>query len=174
MTFAPPAVVLLALACGVIPLVGLPAARLVIGATRAPGRRMRWAAGLALAAWSIGTAAVAVSAQGTHWADVLAGALILSAALLASFTLWSLLAWGFTLSLLLHLADAGRPISAEDLMARYGGGGPEEFARNRAKILLAAALCVPCPDGVAPSWPGARLLGALARGLQCLFGMPVP
>src|SRR5437764_6602360 len=80
----------------------------------APGRRFVRAAALMWAAWA---AAMTATAPGA--VDLVTGVLLLATATLAAFTLWTLVAWGFTLSMLLALVRAGRPLTAEEWALAY-------------------------------------------------------
>src|SRR5262245_11072429 len=71
----------------------------------APGRRFVLSAALTWCAW---LAAMIGSAPDAT--ELVTGGLLLAAATLAGFTLWTLVAWGFTLSMLLALYRAGRSL----------------------------------------------------------------
>jgi len=75
--------------------------------------------------------------------DVIGGILLLATAVLLVYVFWSLLAWGFTLTLLTSLAQAGRPLTEEQWAAAYmQGGNLGAFARNRLKLLLGSGMVV--------------------------------
>lgn len=99
----------------------------------APGRRFVLAALLTCGGWA-GFLALQPSVS---LADLLASAMILFTALLVIFSFWCLLAWGFTVSLLMALARAGHPLSFAEWVAAYNGGGNvETFTRDRLSLLL--------------------------------------
>ena len=93
----------------------------------APGKRFVAAAAMAWMTW-----AVAMLAVSPVWVDLVTGALLLATASLAGFTLWTLIAWGLTLSMLLALARAGRPLSIEK-WAWNTRQAVDEFARDRSE-----------------------------------------
>ncbi|MBA4033165.1 MAG: hypothetical protein C0480_00975 [Bradyrhizobium sp.] len=75
--------------------------------------------------------------------DVVGGVLLLATAILLVYVFWSLLAWGFTLTLLTALAQAGRPLTEEQWAATYMQGGDlGTFAHNRLKLLLGSGMIV--------------------------------
>jgi hypothetical protein len=166
--FIPTLTVALSLAaCGLLPAVlcGLSHGPLKVVA---PGRRFVVAAGLTWAAWL-----VAVVAVSPGWVELVTGALLLATATLAGFTLWTLVAWGFTLSMLLALAHAGRPLSADEWARAYTGGKSlDAFARDRLGVLLRLGLAEVRGGEVAMTpcrgWAFARVTVALRK----LFGLP--
>src|SRR5262245_45114382 len=96
----------------------------------APGRRFVVVTSLAWCAW---LAAMIVSAPDA--VELVTGALLLATATLAGFTLWTLVAWGFTLSMLLALHRAGRPLTVEEWAAAYTRGKPlDAFTRDRLGV----------------------------------------
>jgi hypothetical protein len=75
--------------------------------------------------------------------DVVGGVLLLATAILLVYVFWSLLVWGFTLTLLTALAQAGRPLTEEQWAATYMQGGDlGTFAHNRLKLLLGSGMIV--------------------------------
>src|SRR4051794_11449564 len=92
-----PPVALSLVACGLLPVLLL---ALSHGPAKvaAPGRRFVLAALLAWAAW-----AAAMVAANPSAVDLLTGGLLLATATLAGFTLWTLVAWGFTVTMLVAL-----------------------------------------------------------------------
>ncbi|SDS22084.1 hypothetical protein [Bradyrhizobium canariense] len=82
--------------------------------------------------------------------DVLGGILLLATAIILSYVLWSLLAWGFTLTLLTALAQTGQPITSEQWAAAYMQGGDlSTFAHNRLKLLLGSGMVVSADGKIA-------------------------
>ena len=99
-------------------------------------------------------------------ADVFASLLIWLTALLVFFSFWSLLAWGFTVSLLLALTRAEKPMTFEEWVRKYTGGGTiETFARDRLDLLLRAGFARLDGDQVRllPGW------GLRVAWLACTF-----
>lgn len=87
--------------------------------------------------------------------DVIGGILLLATAILLVHVFWSLLAWGFTLTLLTSLAQAGRPLTQEEWAAAYMQGGDlGTFARNRLKLLLGSGMVVAAEDKVSTTAKG--------------------
>jgi hypothetical protein len=75
--------------------------------------------------------------------DYIAGAAIMLAATVLAFIAWSLIAWGFTLSMLLALAKAKRVARLDDWIRHYTGGADfRRLAADRAAVLLVARLAV--------------------------------
>jgi hypothetical protein len=154
-------------ACGLLPVVLV---ALSHGPFRiaAPGRRFVLAAALAWAAW---LAAMTVVAPG--WVDVVAGGLLLATATLAGFTLWTLIAWGFTLSMLLALDRAGRPLSAEEWALAHTRGKPlAAFTRDRLGVLFALGLAEVRGENVVMTAGRGRRVARIAGALRLLFGLP--
>lgn len=155
------------LACGCLPVVLLAVSH---GPSRvaAPGRRFILAAALTWVAWL-----AAMLAVGPGWMDVVTGGLLLATTTLVGFTLWSLVAWGFTLSMLLALDRAGRPLSAEEWVLEYTRGKPlEAFTRDRLGVLIALGLAELRGDEVVMRPRRGRLIARLTIALRTLFGLP--
>jgi hypothetical protein len=73
--------------------------------------------------------------------DVLGGVLLLATAILLCHVFWSLLAWGFTLTLLTTLARDDRPLTLEQWMSTYmQGGSLAGFADNRLRLLIGSGM----------------------------------
>lgn len=82
-----------------------------------------------------------------HSDDVLGGLFLLATAIMLFYVLWSLLAWGFTLTLLTSLAQASQPLTSDEWAAAYMQGGDlSTFAHNRLKLLLGSGM-VASSDG---------------------------
>lgn len=163
-----PAIALSLLAAGLLPVLVL---TLSHGPwkVRAPGRRFVAAAGITVLSW-VGLMFVP---DGPDPADVVAGGLLLAGALLAGFTLWTLVAWGFTLTMLLTLARAGRPLTLPEWVAGYTGGKPlAAFARDRLGVLFMLGLAH-ARDGRVVMTPGrGRPVARVAGLLRLVFGLP--
>lgn len=166
-TPAPPVAAAL-LACGLLPLVLLGVSR---GPLRvaAPGRRFAWAAGITWGLWVV----LAVTG-GPDGGGMVTGALVLAAATLAGFTLWTLLAWGFTLSLVRAVGRVGTPAAAAiDAATDADCLTPETFTRDRLGVLLRFGLAEVRGGRVVLTprwgWAAARLVTVL----RTLFGLPL-
>jgi hypothetical protein len=135
----------------------------------APGKRFVRAAVLTIVAW-VGLMFVPDQPAAV---DVIAGGMLVFTALLAGFTLWTLVAWGFTLTMLLTLAKAGRPLTADEWMRGYTGGKPAAaFARDRLGVLLRLGLAEVRGSDVVMV-PGRGRTFAVAAGLlRRVFGLP--
>jgi len=166
--FAPTLAVALSLAaCALLPVLLL---ALSHGPLRvdAPGRRFVVSAALAWAAWVAATTATAPGAV-----ELVTGALLLATATLAGFTLWTLVAWGFTLSMLLALDRAARPFSVEEWALAYTRGKPlDAFARDRLGVLLKLGLAELRGGEVVMTPRRGRLVARVAVVLRKLFGLP--
>ncbi|WP_249129554.1 hypothetical protein [Bradyrhizobium japonicum] len=87
--------------------------------------------------------------------DVLGGLFLLATAIMLCYVLFSLLAWGFTLTLLTSLVQAGRPLTSEQWAAAYMQGGDiGTFAHNRLKLLTGSGLVMTTDDKLAPTAKG--------------------
>jgi hypothetical protein len=134
----------------------------------APGRRFALAAGLTWVAWAGFMAGGAPDAV-----ELVTGALLLAAATLAGFTLWTLVAWGFTLSMLLALRRAGRPLTADEWALAYTRGRPlDAFARDRLGVLLKLGLAELRGGEVVMTAGRGRALARVTTLLRKLFGLP--
>jgi len=106
------------------------------------------------------------------WLELLSGALLLATATLAGFTLWTLIAWGFTLSLLQALDRGVRSLTVEEWALVYTRGRPfDVFARDRLGVLFMLGLAEPRGGNIVMTanrgWFLARLTGWFRR----LFGL---
>jgi hypothetical protein len=151
----------------------LPAVLLILShgplKVEAPGRRFVRAAGLTAAAW-VGLMLLPAAPES---ADVAVGALLLLTALLAGFTLWTLVAWGFTLTMLLTLARAGGPLREDGWVLGYTGGKPiAAFARDRLGVLFRLRLAEPRGEAVAVTPGRGRLLARVVGPCRAVFGLP--
>lgn len=106
-----------------------------------------------------------------HAEDVSGGVLLLATAMLLVYVLWSLLAWGFTLTLLTALAQARKPLTEEQWAAAYMQGGDlGTFAQNRLRLLLGSGMVVTADGRIAATAKGMAIvrlvkLVRLATGL---------
>jgi hypothetical protein len=86
--------------------------------------------------------------------DVLGGLFLLATALMLCYVLFSLLAWGFTLTLLTALVQAGRPLTSKQWVAYTQGGTLDSFAHNRLKLLVGSRLVVVTDGKLGPTSKG--------------------
>jgi hypothetical protein len=150
----------------------LPAVLLLVshGLTRigSPGRRFVVATLLTWAVW-----VMAMIALGPGWVDFTTGLFLLLTTTLAGFTLWTLIAWGFTLSMVLALARCGRPLSIEEWAEEYTRGKSlSAFARDRLGILLVLGLVEVHGERVIMTSTRGRIFAKSAAALRALFGLP--
>jgi hypothetical protein len=87
--------------------------------------------------------------------DLVSGLFLLATAMMLCYVLFSLLAWGFTLTLLTALVQAGRPLTSEQWAAAYMQGGDlGTFAHNRLKLLIGSGMVTTADDKLAPTAKG--------------------
>lgn len=135
---------------------------------RASGRRFRLGCISVLGLYAI---ACIVLPGPRNLGDVLGGLFLLATAMMFFYILFSLLAWGFTITLLTSLVQAGRPLDLEQWATAYMQGGDiGTFAHNRLKLLTGAGMVTTTDGKLAPTTKGltvARLvkLVRLATGL---------
>lgn len=104
-------------------------------------------------------------------ADVVAGALMISGAMIIWFNIWSILVWGFTLSLLTALAEAHAPLTKERWIAAYTGiSDASVFAHDRLGVLLKLKAARIERDQVRMTVLG-RLIALGGRLARLMFGM---
>jgi hypothetical protein len=114
---------------------------------RNAGHRFRVVGGTVLALYA---AACLILPGARDYGDALGGFLLLATAILLCHVFWSLLAWGFTLTLLTALARAEQPLTLEQWVSSYmHGGNLSGFARNRLRLLIGAGMIVPTGDQIA-------------------------
>jgi hypothetical protein len=134
----------------------------------APGRRFVLAAALTWGPW---LAAMLVAAPTA--VDLVTGGLLLATATLAGFTLWTLVAWGFTVSMLLALHRADRSLSVDEWVLAYTRGKPlTAFARDRLGVLLKFGLAELSAGEVVMTPRRGRAVAQAARLLREVFGLP--
>ncbi len=133
----------------------------------APGNRFIFAVAIT---WLLWIAAIIAIAPG--WVDWLTGALLLATATLAGFTLWTLVAWGFTVSMLVALCRSERRLSEEEWALAYTGGKPlAAFTRDRLGVLLKLRLAEVQGDQVVMSPRRGLLFAKATTFLRNLFGV---
>ncbi|VTT97521.1 Uncharacterized protein OS=Crocosphaera watsonii WH 8501 GN=CwatDRAFT_1333 PE=4 SV=1 [Gemmataceae bacterium] len=165
--FVPSAAVAAALAaCGLVPAFLIALSHGVLKVV-APGRRFVLAAALAWVAW---LATVPVTAPDA--VDLVTSVLLLATATLAGFTLWTLVAWGFTVSMLLALDRAAAPLTVDEWALAYTRGKPiDAFARDRLGVLFKLKLAETRGDVVVMTPVRGRLFALAAGTLRTLFGL---
>jgi hypothetical protein len=166
--FVPSAAVAAALAAsGLLPVFLISLSHGALKVT-APGRRFVLAAALAWAAWLATLPATSPDAV-----DLVTSVLLLATATLAGFTLWTLVAWGFTVSMLLALDRACGPLSVDEWAIEYTRGKPiDAFARDRLGVLFKLKLAEARGDSVVMTPARGRLFAVAAGTLRTLFGLP--
>ncbi|WFU28361.1 hypothetical protein QA649_19725 [Bradyrhizobium sp. CB1717] len=123
-----------------------------ITAIRGTGRRFRLGCLSVVVLFVI--ACVAIPGP-RHLDDVVSGVFLLATAMMLCYVLFSLLAWGFTLTLLTALARAGSPLTLEQWAAAYMQGGDlGTFARNRLKLLIGSGMVMMADGKLAPTAKG--------------------
>jgi hypothetical protein len=104
--------------------------------------------------------------------DVLGGVLLLATALLFWWVIWSLLAWGFTLTLLTALAEGGRPLTMNQWLTAYMQGGDlSTFARNRLQLLFGTGVAKRDGDHIVATRFGI-VAARCVRIMRFVFGVP--
>ncbi len=90
-----------------------------------------------------------------HLDDLVSGVLLLMTAMMLCYVLFGLLTWGFTLTLLTALVQAGRPLTSEQWAAAYMQGGDlGTFAHNRLKLLTGSGMVTMADDKLAATAKG--------------------
>ncbi len=133
-----------------------------------PGRRFL------VATLAIGVGwALAMCVMSPRWVELLTGGLLLATATLVAFTCWTLIAWGFTLSMLLALARAECPLQEQYWVQRYTGGRPlEALTRDRLGLLVKLGLARVDDGELILNLPRGRWLAQITMLLRQLFGLP--
>jgi hypothetical protein len=132
-----------ALAAAVVSGAAIPSLLVLLGngprIFRAPGPRFRAAVLSAVVLLLLGLLLIALTGGTVDFIDTIASIAIVGAAALLSFIAWSLLAWGFTLNMLLVLAAESRTISLGDWVAGFAGGADiGRLTIDRISVLLDA------------------------------------
>jgi len=174
MSILPPPPVLAA----VLALLLLPAALVALGhgAWRIDrlGVRFRLAAGAGALLWIALTGFWGGFGPGwgTRWGDLAAGLLILATGIWAAFCAWSLLAWSFTISMLITLVDAERPLDAEAWIGGFAGSrGLDAFMHDRLALLFALGVARRAGNVVTVTSPRGLLVARIANCTARMFGL---
>jgi len=166
-SFLPPP----ALAAAMVSGTAIPALLWLFGsgprAFRAPGPRFRAAVLFALLLLLLWLLLIALTSGTVDLIDTVAAVAIVGAAAILSFIAWSLLAWGFTLNMLLVLAAETRAMSLPDWVAGFTRGADiGRLTTDRISVLLGAGFVETAgPQGyvLTPRGGGAARLVQLAR-----------
>ncbi len=155
------------LAAAVLPVVAIVLAH-GFWKVRSPGRRFIVAVLASLATWMI----IVLNRDSVDAVDLLAGTLLLAAAILAGFTVWTLIACGFTVSMLQALARSDTSLTQETWIAAYTGGKPlVALAQDRLGVLFRLGLARQVGDRVVMTPVPGRLMAKAAAALRRLFGL---
>jgi hypothetical protein len=104
--------------------------------------------------------------------DYIAGAAIMLSATVLAFIAWSLVAWGFTLSMLLALAKQKRVGGLDDWIRHYTGGADfRRLAADRAAVLLGTRLAVTVEENVTRLTSLGRVAARFVAIGQWTFGI---
>ena len=126
-----------------------------IAATGGSGRRFRLGCVSIIAFYAI--ACIALPGQ-RRFDDVLGGLFLLGTAMMFCYILFSLLAWGFTLTLLTALVQAGRPLTLKQWAVAYMQGGDlGTFTHNRLKLLVGAGMVITADGSLTPTAKGVAI-----------------
>jgi hypothetical protein len=103
--------------------------------------------------------------------DVLSGILLLATAILLCHVFWSLLAWGFTVTLLTALARSPQPLTLQQWSSAYMQGGDfSGFAHNRLRLLIGTGMVI-SSDGRITLTPFGIITAGLARLIRFATGI---
>ena|ERR1700761_3350055 len=103
--------------------------------------------------------------------DALSGFLILATAMLFWNVIWSLLAFGFTLTLLTALVQAGRPLTRSQWVTAYMQGADlRKFARNRLQLLIGTGMAKYEGNNIVAT-PFGSFAATFVRSTRLLFGI---
>jgi hypothetical protein len=131
------------------------------------GARLKFAAAGMLVTW---LSLSMILAGNGPWPEVLCGGMIVLTAFLAGFSFWTLLAHGFTVSMLVTLAGAERSLSRDEWMSAYGGAGAEIFTQDRLGVLFRLGMVVESGGILRPTTRG-RVTGTLAHVGHLIFNI---
>lgn len=110
-----------------------------------------------------------------EWPDLLAAAVLLAASLLAGYTLWTLIVWGFTLAMLNVLEQRQQVDSIEGWCTAYAGhGGIDAFTLNRCSLLLAAGFARLPSSRELSMTPRGHLAVRFVKAVRWIFGLEKP
>ncbi len=135
-----------------------------------PRLRFKFFSLLILSIWTI-ICLHSLKDSGIGW-QWIAGVLVISSAVILFFLPWSVLCWGFTLSMLLRLAKSPKPLNQKQWAEAYAGAlGTRGLSKNRATILLAFGFARLDKDDLVLTRRG-RLSAGCLRLISYFFGIP--
>jgi hypothetical protein len=131
---------------------------------------------LSAAGASCGLLAALLFAMGqVEWPDLLAALVLLVASLLAGYTLWTLIVWGFTLAMLNVIEQRQHVGSIEAWCVAYAGDkGIDAFTVNRCSLLLAADFAELQSSRELSITPRGHLAAQLVKAVRWIFGLGRP
>lgn len=133
----------------------------------APGRRFLVAAALLGSMAGVGVLLVPCSG-----CDLVAALLILAGATLVVFVFWTLVAWGFTLTMLRALAAADHALTEEEWIAAVTGGrNLTAFCTDRLSVLERFGCAARVGERVVLTRVTGRRTARLAIACRRLFGL---
>jgi|HubBroStandDraft_5_1064220.scaffolds.fasta_scaffold46916_2 hypothetical protein len=139
-----------------------------IGLFRGAGRLFR--AG-SLTAFALFAAACILLPGPREIGDMVGGVLLLTTAILLCHVFWSLLAWGFTVTLLTALEGAAQPLTLEQWASAYMQGGDlGGFAHNRLRLLVGSGMAI-ARDGRIAVTPLGMMTVRVVRLIRFATGM---
>ncbi|MBH5368040.1 hypothetical protein [Bradyrhizobium glycinis] len=139
-----------------------------IPATGGSGRRFRLGCISIVVLYAV--ACIALPGQ-RQFDDVLGGLLLLGTAMMFCYILFSLLAWGFTLTLLTALVQAKHPLTLEQWAEAYMQGGDlGTFTHNRLKLLVGTGMVITAGGRLAPTATGVAV-AHLAKLIRLSTGL---
>ncbi|HVA40073.1 MAG TPA: hypothetical protein VNF49_05375 [Candidatus Binataceae bacterium] len=99
--------------------------------------------------------------------DAAAGVLFIAAAALATYSAWALVAFGYTISMLVDIARVGKPVTTLGWAAAYGHGrGLRAMFEDRLRVLLAMGLVRAEGGGVSLRGASARMFAKFVRWMM--------
>jgi hypothetical protein len=106
------------------------------------------------------------------WPDLLAALALLAGSVLAEYTLWSLILWGFALSVLNILEQRQQVDSIEGWCTAYAGDdGIDAFTLNRCSLLLAAGFARLSSSRELSITPRGQLAVRIVNAIRWIFGL---
>jgi len=133
-----------------------------------PGLRFKLSVLIVLLLW-LGLKLMFV--QNINWLYWLAGMFFILSFVIFGFILWSVLCWGYTLSMLLSLSDVDHPIDVEQWQTFHAGpNGVRQLTIDRAQVLVRLYLATLKDDQLALSKLSVPVV-AMVRFCTKLFGV---
>lgn len=128
--------------------------------------------GISFLVWGAFVFTYAINAQSVLWSDMLSGILFFLTAIIAFGILWSLICWGFTLSLLKALAESQSAKNQTAWFALYGGGSTtQDFMYDRLSILLALGLAQHKNETIKLTSSSGHFMAIFVRILRKMYGL---